>query len=211
MVDKPIDEVRDGGGSPVPPRTVTRLDGAGPARLAALTAAFDDLQYVLMCCEHLVAALDPPAAGPSRGADPALVEALWTGALVGYVRAFSGRLGVLTDADVTSLELGDQTLAFHAAMKRLRDHYASRHVNPRETITVGVAVHDDGSPHAVAVTSAPQPDVDAATVRMLGRVAYALSDRIDARMCEAQEAVLEQATAMPRHELRRLPQYEVLV
>ena len=49
-------------------------------------------------------------------------------------------------------------------MKKLRDHYASRHVNPRETITVGVALKDDGSPNGVAVTSMPNPTVDAATV-----------------------------------------------
>ena len=211
MTEQTVGEGRGDGGSPEPPRSLVRLDGARPAELAALTAVFDDLQYVLMCCEHLVAALDPPPPGPPRTVDAALVEALWTGALVGYARCFSGRTGVLTDADVTSLDLGEQAVPFHTAMKKLRDHYASRHVNPRETVTVGVAVRDDGSPHAVAVTAVPQPDVDAATVRMLGRLAYGLSGVLDARMQTAQAAVLEGAAAMSRDELGRMPQYEVAV
>src|SRR3712207_7458889 len=46
---------------------------------------FEDLQHVLRCCEHLVGALARP------DADGALVEALWTGALLAYARCFSPR------------------------------------------------------------------------------------------------------------------------
>ncbi len=210
MTDETDGRARTNGGEPPPPRSVARLDGAESTALASQAAVFDDLQYVLMCCEHLVTALDGPTSGPVKVAsDPALVEALWTGALVGYARCFSARAGVLTDQDVQSLDLGEQAMTFHDAVKKLRDHYASRHVNPRETITVGVALKDDGSPNGVAVTSMPNPTVDAATVRLLGRIAYGLSGTVDARMQQAQGAVLDAATAMPRAELQRLPQYEV--
>ena len=108
------------------PSTVRQLEGPEAAELAVQAAVFEDLQYVLRCCEHLVSVL-----GSGGEADPALVEALWTGALVGYTRCFSGRSSVLTDADLTGLELDGDVSDFHSMIKKLRDHYASRHLNPR--------------------------------------------------------------------------------
>ncbi len=111
-----------------------RLDGSEATELAALAAVFDDLQYALRCCEHLVGALARP---DTR--DAALVEALWTGALVAYARCFSGRTKILADGDLAELKLDGDVAGFHRALLRLRDHYASRHANPRETFTIGVA------------------------------------------------------------------------
>lgn len=181
------------------PSSVRRLDGSEAVTLAALAAVFEDLQYTLRCCEHLVSALAAPRP------DPVLVEALWTGALVGYVRCFSGRTAVLTDADLGELELDGDVREFHSMIKKLRDHYASRHVNPREAFTIGAAQANDGTPTGIAVTSAPRPLVDDPTVRLLGRVAYALSGLVDARMRQEQEKVLAAAAALTPVELGRLP------
>ena len=123
------------------PSTVRRFEGAEAAELATQAAVFEDLQYVLRCCEHLVTALAPPQP------DTAFVEALWTGALVGYVRCFSGRQAVLTEADLKELQLDGDVTEFHDMIKKLRDHYASRHLNPRESFTIGVAQSNDGRPH----------------------------------------------------------------
>ena len=106
---------------------------------------------MLRCCEHLVTALAPPQP------DLAFVEALWTGALVGYVRCFSGRQAVLTEADLKELQLDGDVTEFHDMIKKLRDHYASRHLNPRESFTIGVAQSNDGTPQGVAVISTPRP------------------------------------------------------
>ena len=122
--------------------------------------------------------------------DPVLVEALWTGALTGYVRCFSGRSAVLSDADLDELELDGDVGEFHEMVKKLRDHYASRHVNPREAFTIGAAQSNDGRPTGVAVVSTPRPLVDDVTVRLLGRVAYALSGLLDERMQDSQAQVL---------------------
>lgn len=188
------------------PRTVRRLDGPEAAELAGLAAVFEDLQYVLRCCEHLVTALGSPDTGPVRvDTDTALVEALWTGALVGYVRCFSGRAAVLTEDDLAQLELDGDVADFHAMVKKLRDHYASRHVNPRESFTIGAAQANDGRPTGVAVVSTPRPIVDDTTVRLLGRVSYALSGLVDARMQETQNRVLGAAGAMTPTELGKLP------
>lgn len=188
------------------PRTVRRLDGPESAELAGLAAVFEDLQYVLRCCEHLVTALGSPDSGPVRvDTDSALVEALWTGALIGYVRCFSARGAVLADKDLAELGLDGDVGEFHSMVKKLRDHYASRHVNPREAFTIGAAQANDGKPTGIAVVSTPRPLVDDTTVRLLGRVAYALSGLIDARMQETQNRVLGAAGKLAPRELSRLP------
>ncbi|MFD1530594.1 hypothetical protein [Pseudonocardia aurantiaca] len=186
-------------GAVTTPSAVRRLDGSEVDHLAALAAVFEDLQYVLRCCEHLVAALARPEP------DSAMVEALWTGALVGYARCFSGRAGVLTDDDLGKLELDGDVREFHGMVKKLRDHYASRHVNPRESFTIGAAQANDGTPTGVAVVSAPRPLVDDTTVRLLGRVAYALSGLLDARMQETQARVLAAAGSLSPAQLSKLP------
>jgi hypothetical protein len=188
------------------PSTVRRLDGPEAGELASLAAVFEDLQYVLRCCEHLVTALNSPDSGPVRvDTDMALVEALWTGALIGYVRCFSGRTSVLTDKDLDELKLDGNVSEFHGMVKKLRDHYASRHVNPREAFTIGAAQSNEGRPTGVAVISTPRPIVDDTTVRLLGRVAYALSGLIDARMQKTQNDVLGAAGKLSAVELSKLP------
>jgi hypothetical protein len=194
------------GATATAPSAVRRLDSPEAAELAGLAAVFEDLQYVLRCCEHLVTALTGPDTGPVRvDTDTALVEALWTGALVGYVRCFSGRAAVLTDKDVNELGLDGDVDDFHSMIKKLRDHYASRHVNPREAFSIGAAQANDGKPTGIAVVSTPRPIVDDTTVRLLGRVAYALSGLIDARMQETQNRVLGAAGKLSPMELSRLP------
>lgn len=196
---------RSGAGEVCSPSRVRKLDTPESGELAQQSAVFEDLQYVLRCCEHLVTALGGPETGPVRvDTDPALIEALWTGALVGYVRCFSGRTTVLTEDDLALLEINDVT-AFHALCKRLRDHYASRHTNPRETFTIGAAQANDGSLTGIAVVSATNPSVDEVSVRMLGRVAYGLSGLLDARMRETQNRVLGSARELNLGQLTALP------
>ena len=199
-----------------------RRDGAAPElsevrrlalpeadELGRTTAVLEDLQHVLRCCEHLVTAVAAPAAGPLRvDGDSALVEALWTSALLSYARCFSLQAGVLTRGDLDALELPGDVSGFHDALLRLRDHYASQHVNPRETISVGAA-ESEGSPVGVAVVSAPQPSVDDTTVRQLGRIAYALSELLDGRMREVQDRVLRRARELSAEEFAALPVMQI--
>ena len=100
---------------------------------------------------------------------------------------------------------------FHRALLRLRDHYASRHANPRETYTIGVAQKNDGTAAGVAVIGAPQPGVDDTTVRQLGRIAYGLSGLVDARMQAAQQRVHLVAQGLDARRLAALPLVDVHV
>jgi hypothetical protein len=187
------------------PNTVRRLDGREATELASLAAVFDDLQYVLRCCEHLVGVLAQP------DTDAALVEALWTGALIAYARTFSARAKILTENDLAELKLDGDVADFHRALVRLRDHYASRHVNPRETFTIGVAQRDNGTAAGVAVVGASQPPVDDTTVRQLGRIAYGLSGLVDARMQTAQQRVHLVAQGLDPGRLTALPLVDVRI
>jgi hypothetical protein len=186
-------------GDEAAPNAVRRLDGTEAVELAGLAAVFDDLQYALRCCEHLVGALAVPAP------DPVLTEALWTGALVAYARAFSPRAKVLTDDDLAELGLEGDVTGFHKALLRLRDYNASRHVNPRESYTIGVAQKNNGAAAGVAVVGAQQEGVDDTAVRQLGRIAYGLSGLVDARMQAAQQRVHVVAQGLDAARLARLP------
>jgi hypothetical protein len=170
------------------PHAVRRLDGSEATELSALAAVFDDLQYSLQCCEHLVGALARPET------DTVLVEALFTGALVAYARCFSGRTKILSDDDLDKLELDGDVAGFH-----------------RETFTVGVAQRNNGMAAGVAVVGAQQPAVDDTTVRQLGRIAYGLSGLVDARMQAAQQKVHLVAQDLDAARLIALPLVDVQV
>ena len=188
------------------PLQARRLEGPEAAELAALSAVSDDVQHVLACCERLVTALAQPRL-PAAGGDPdaALIEALWTSALLAYARAFAPRPGGLTTADLEALELPGDVVGFHELLLRLREQYGSVDANPRESCSVGVVEGEDGGPVGVAVLAAPLPLVDQEAARQLGRLAFALNSRVDLRMDEAQARVLQRARELSSADLAALP------
>jgi hypothetical protein len=188
------------------PLEARRLEGPEAAELVALAAVSDDVQHVLACCERLVTALAQPRLSPAGGdPDGALIEALWTSALLGYGRAFTPGAGGLTKADLEVLELPGDVVGFHELLLRLREQYSSADVNPRESCSVGVVEGEDGSPVGVAVLAAPLPLVDQEAARQLGRLAFALNTRVETRMQEAQARVLQRARELSPQELEALP------
>jgi len=188
---------------------VRRLDTPAALALANLAAVFEDLQTVLRCCERLVSALVPGRAGP----DDLALEAFWTTAVLSYTRCFSPRAdgGGLTVDDVTATGLAGDVQGWHQVLHQLRDHYTDPVTNPREVFSVGVARDEAGSPEGIAVTSARQPALDDVTVRQTGAIAFALSQLVDRRIAEQQEAVFASLGAMTGAELDRLPVVEVAV
>ena len=187
-----------------PPSELRALGGAGPAALVDLTARFEDLQTVLLCCERLVSDLR------SMRSDAVLVEALWTTALTSYGRCFAtGSTGsALTEADLEGLKgLGESTeiVAWHKVLLQLRDHYVDPDTNPRERFTVGVALSEDGSADGMGITSVRQPLVDAVTVQQTGKVAFALRQILDGRIDESQAKVFADVRGMSAEALAALP------
>lgn len=192
--------------------TLWRLDTREARALAADAERIDDLQTVLLCCERILPELTPAAEGqPGAGL---LVEALWTLALQSYLRCFSEEQdgAFLTEADVVAaLPDRPEVREWHQALVRLRRHYGSESVNPRESITVSVFRAADGAPTGLALTSEVVPPLDEVTVRGAGSIAYALRALVDARMTTAQEGLFEEVAARPHADLDRLQQLSAVV
>jgi hypothetical protein len=185
------------------PARVRQLSTPESAELAALASVFEDLQFVLKCCEGLMARLARPVE------DDVTAHTLWSGALLAYVRCFSPdkkkRIG-LTEDDVTATGLAGEVLEWHRMLRRLRDHLTSPTVNPRERFVIGVAQGEDGRANGVAIVSAPLPLVTELEVRQTGRLALELSRRVDERMGEQQRAVFQAARGMSVPLLNALPE-----
>jgi len=189
-----------------PPTALRRVEGTSARALADLNARFEDLQTVLRCCERLLVELK------ADSVHGAVVEGLWTTALLSYARCFS--VGVtdtaLTEADLTATQPHGEVLDWHKVLLQLRDHYADRTTNPRERFSVGVALNDTGAAEGIAITSAQQPLVDDVTVRQTGAIAYALSELVNGRIAAQQETVFGELTVASVAEQDKLSTLDIV-
>lgn len=192
--------------SAAPPLTARELRSPVALALSDLASIFDDLQFVLRCCERLLTEL---ARGPAR--DAVTVESLWVAALTSYARCFrpGERSMGLKVTDLADTELKGEVVQWHALLGKLREHLVDGTVNPREAFTVGVAQSDEGRAEGVMLTSAVLPQVDEETVRQTGRLAFELSKLVDARIQEQQKAVLISAGNLSRETLDELTRIDV--
>ena len=185
-----------------------RLETPTARALAAEAERFEDLQTVLRCCEMLLPELGRAEPGsPDAGL---LVEALWTVALTSYARCFdaAGEGTPLTEEDVTTAHPDNKEVReWHRALMRLRKHYASPSVNPRDSVSVSVARAEDGSPAGIALTSAARPALDEVTVRSAGSIAFALSEVVDGRIASRQGVVFTEVAALDTATLDGLTQW----
>ena len=170
-------------------------------RLADLAAVFDDLQFVLGCSERLLREL---ARGDEQ--DPVVVEALWAAALNAYARAFrpGDRDVNLTVDDLAKTGLQGELVQWHEMLGTLRNFLVAKAANPREEFSVGVSRTVDGPAEGIIVTSVPSPQVDEATVRQTGRIAYELGQLVDTRIQDQQKAVFHEVKDMPPERLNEL-------
>ena len=184
------------------PPTTRQLRGAEALALADLTAIFDDLQFVLGCCERLVGELKRRSAEQ----DEVLVEALWSGALSTYARCFRSReSGVaLSVTDLSETGIEGEVVQWHQMLGRLRNFMLDGVANPREEYFVGVSQSATGEPVGIVVTSLSRPKVDETTVRQTGRLALELSTLVDKRIKVRQEAVFAAARKLSAAEFDEL-------
>lgn len=178
-----------------------RLTGPSARALTDLTAIFDDLQFVLGCCERLLREL-----AKAEQQDPVVVESLWAAALNAYARCFRDGDGrtALTVADVTATGLTGDVVPWHESLGKLRNFLVAKAANPREVFSAGVSVTTDGAAEGIVVSSIPTPGVDETTVRQTGRLAYELGQVVDRRVQEQQKAVFAEIEDMPAARLARL-------
>jgi hypothetical protein len=190
----------------VPVTTVRQLPMPAALALADLAALFEELQFVLRCCERLISEL----AGPHP--DEVVVESVWISALNSYGRCFRpGDRGVgLTGADLTATGLRGDVQQWHTLLGELREFYLDGPANPRETFSVGAAQDTTGAAVGTVITSSSRERLDEITVQQTGRLAYELSRVVDERMTAQQQVVLTAAQALSAAELGALPLIEVV-
>jgi hypothetical protein len=187
----------------VEPTALAARELTSPAarRLADLAAVFDDLQFVLGCCERLLRELtrdDEP--------DPVVVEALWAAALNAYARCFrrGERTAGLSADDLAETGLQGELVPFHEMLGKLRNFLVAKAANPREAFSVGVSLTADGPAEGIVVTSVSHPQVDEATVRQAGRICFELGQLVDRRIQEQQKAVFAEVKDLPAERLNQL-------
>ncbi|HEY7597705.1 MAG TPA: hypothetical protein VH969_31480 [Actinophytocola sp.] len=181
---------------------VRELTSPAAKRLAELAAVFDDLQFVLGCGERLLREL-----ARAEQQDPVLIEALWAAALNAYARCFRGRehdAGLTVD-DLAGTGLQGDVVQWHEMLGKLRNFLVAKAGNPREAFSVGVSLAADGPAEGIVVTSIPHPQVDEATVRQTGRIAYELGRLVDQRIQDQQRAVFAEVEDLPAQRLSQLP------
>jgi len=188
-----------------PPSAARQLTTPAALALADLTAIFDDLQFVLKCCERLITELRRDER------DDVIVESLWVATLVSYARCFRpGERGMgLAESDLAATGLKGEVTEWHALLGTLRDYYVQGTANPRESFSVGVAQAAAGTADGIVITSAIQPQVDDTTVAQTGRLAFELSRVLDDRIKEQQQTVFAAAQQMTAKSLAALPTIEV--
>jgi len=184
------------------PSTVRQLSTPESGELASLASIFEDLQFVLKCCEELVARLARPVP------DDVVSHALWSAALIAYVRCFpqDKKRSGLTERDLTETGLQGEVVQWHSMLRELREHLTSTTTNPRERFLIGAAQDADGRAEGIAIVSTPLEPVEELAVRQTGRLALELSKLVDRRMGEAQRAAFESARGMSAALLNALPE-----
>lgn len=192
----------------VQPTALATRELTSPAarRLADLAAVFDDLQFVLGCCERLLGELNRDG-----GPDQVVVEALWAAALNAYARCF--RAGEhdahLTVDDLAETGLQGELVAWHEKLGTVRNVLVAKSANPREAFSVGVSMTEGGPAEGIVVSSASSPQVDEPTVRQTGRIAFELARLVDKRISDQQQTVFAEVRDMPAHRLSKLAPLEV--
>lgn len=178
-----------------------QLRGKAATDLADLAAVFDDLQFVLGCCERLLTELD-------RGdeCDDVVIESLWGAALLAYVRCFqqAGRGFLLSVSDLAKTELRGEVEQWHGMLVKLRDLLVDGAANPGEEFTVGATQEANGEVAGIVITSVVRTQVDELTVRQTGQLAFELGKLVDERMKEHQERVFADAARLRPADLDEL-------
>lgn len=173
---------------------LAELTSEDAARLGDLSLALLDLRSVMDLCERLDAELEKPAGDQ----DWLLVEALWTAALVKYVRCFAS--GKRSTVEVSVFDGLDGAADTHQHFKNMRDKHVAHSVNPFEGVKVGVVL--GGEPGAfcaegIAVLERRLICTDRAGVQTLRRLASVAQKSLRLRCQTLRDTVLEWAKSQP--------------
>ena len=169
--------------------TSTKAAGLGDLSLTLL-----DLRSVIELCRRL----DAELAKPESDHDNLLVEAMWTAALVKYIRCFTS--GKRTELDSSVFDGMDGAHDTHQYFKNMRDKHVAHSVNPFEG--VGVRVLLRGEPgqsvaEGIAVFQHRLVCTDRKGVRTLERLASTAQRDVRLRCKSMRDELISWAKAQP--------------
>ena len=192
----------------LPGRTVA-LDIPSARVLAGQAAVIQDLQFVMDCCQRLLAELSQA----EEDRDGVVPLALWSAAVTAYGRCFApgfapGQGFGLTFDDVQRLPLQGAVTSFHQWVIGERDRFAAPGADPFEAARVGAALSPAGQRQrvaGVAIFAVSRVLIDATGVRQLGGLASELAKQIAVAAQGQQDAVLADAGKLDAGRLYALP------
>lgn len=192
--------------SPEVPMLTVGLDMPAAQLLADQAGIIQDLQFVMDCCKRLLTELS--VAEEER--DAVVPQALWSAALVAYVRCFGrGKRFGLTTEDVRDLPLQGAVMKFHKWVLAERNRLTAHPANPLESARVGAALsapgRGDRRVEGIAIFSASRVLIDDVGVRQLGGLASELAKRTAERAQGQQDSVLAEAQQQNIDTLYKLP------
>ena len=181
---------------------VVKFKSDSAARLAVLATVDADLECVVSCCERMQGLRDAEQ-------DSVLLRAMWTAALVAYVRAIwdPRREWLRSRFEQRIAEFEGEPLDLHAWLKDMRDKHVAHDVNPFSEFLVGLILPPEtvaeGDVQGVAtfgrifIGSAEQAKDISAIARALRSVVSTLYDQV-------RHDVQAEASAIGLPKLRKL-------
>lgn len=172
------------------------------ARLADLMAVWEDLQFVVNCCQRLDA----------TAGDAVAQHAYWSAALVAYARCWE--TGVRTSLDPSMLEqLDPRRRSLHKLAMDLRNKHVAHSVNSFEEVAVGLIRAPAGHPHAGEVAGVAairgNATLDAEGTKRLAALAIQLLEQLRQRRAELQDEILVEGRKLTMAELDAMPRLSV--
>ena len=177
---------------------IAELSSADAVRLGDLVLIAFDLSLSLDCCSRLIELYD------KKVEDHLLGQALWTCALVHYVRCFA--TGKRSGLNETILEtLPGEPVETHRYYKGLRDKHTAHSVNPLEQVTVGVILSLPESAErrveGVAALMGRQLYAGREEAEGLRRLAAAVRSKVLTLRKDLEGRIIKDAAARPIDEL----------
>jgi hypothetical protein len=188
--------------NPAGKQFLREYEGEHAQELAEWVSIANDLQHVIEACKLLIEMMD------SGNEDATLQRALWSSALVAYVRCFkTGRRMSLNPSIYSGLE-GD-LLALHQTNVDTRDKHIAHPVNVFEETKIGLLIGDAGNVRGHGNLSMFKIAGDRGDVYNLGVLANRAQKYVSGQIEEAQAKVMEGATKISPAELLRLPELQL--
>lgn len=188
--------------TPAEEQFLREYEGEHAQELAEWLSIGNDLIHVMEAAKKLIELMD------AKNEDATLQRALWSSAVVAYVRCFSTGRRVSLDPSVYK-ELEGDPLAPHQFYVDARNKHVAHPVNVFEETKIGLLVGSKGEVRGVGNLSVFRIADDRQGVWRLGQLANRAHKFVSAKLEESQSKVLESAKRSSPETLLKLPELHI--